>query len=91
MIAAPPGHTLAEARYRGLLAPTVALADRVPRTVGASGLAKTATVSKDGRIAFADLHFAVSVDKLNASTKRRCSGSRGRHAAPAWRSSSPAG
>jgi RND superfamily putative drug exporter len=69
VVAAPPGQTLSEPRYRGLLAPTVALASRVPQTVGASGFPDTVEVSRDGRIAFADLHFAVPVDQVAASTK----------------------
>src|SRR5947209_15411286 len=36
VFAAPPGHTLAERRYRKLVAPTVALARKVPQTVGGS-------------------------------------------------------
>jgi putative drug exporter of the RND superfamily len=70
VFAAPSGHTLTEARYRQVVEPTVELAQRVPQSVG-SGKAFKATLklSPDHRIAFADLHFLVSVDKLKDSTK----------------------
>jgi RND superfamily putative drug exporter len=70
VVAAPAGHTLSEPQYRRLIAPTVALARRVPQTVTTpAAFRKSVTVSRDGRIAFADLAFAVSVDKLKESTK----------------------
>jgi RND superfamily putative drug exporter len=70
VFAAPPGHTLNERRYRRVIKPTVELAQRVPQSV-ASGRAfrSTLQVSRDHRIAFADLHFLVAVDKLKDSTK----------------------
>lgn len=70
VFAAPPGHKLTEPRYRALIDPTVKAAQAVPQTVGGSAAFKeSAQISKDGRIAFADLHFAVSVDKIKQSTK----------------------
>jgi RND superfamily putative drug exporter len=69
VFAAPAGHTLTEARYRKLVGPTIALAQRVPQSLG-SGKAFAATVqlSRDRRIAFADLHFLVPVASLKKST-----------------------
>jgi RND superfamily putative drug exporter len=69
VFAAPPGHTLLEPRYAGLLPPTLALARRVPQTVGVSGFPKTVMLSANHRIGFADLHFAVPVDQLSPATK----------------------
>ncbi len=69
VFAAPAGHTLREARYRKLIAPTVALAEKVPETVGADGLEKTLQVSPDGKVAFADLHFSVSIPEVSDATK----------------------
>jgi RND superfamily putative drug exporter len=70
VFAAPAGHTLNESRYRQVVQPTVELAQRVPQSV-ASGQAfkSTLTLSRDHRIAFADLHFLVPVDQLKDSTK----------------------
>src|SRR5260370_41563738 len=55
VFAAPAGQTLTEPRYRKLVGPTIALAERVPQSLG-SGRAFAATVqlSRDRRIAFAD-------------------------------------
>src|SRR5262249_26109888 len=70
VFAAPPGHTLDEQRYRAVVEPTGKLAEHVPQSI-ASGkaFASTLKLSRDHRIAFADLHFLVSVDKLKDSTK----------------------
>jgi RND superfamily putative drug exporter len=70
VFAAPPGHKLTEPRYRALIKPTVERARDVPQTVGGpTAFEQSAQLSKDGRVAFADLSFAVSVDKLKDSTK----------------------
>ncbi len=70
VVAAPAGHSLNDARYRGLLAPTLKLVREVPQTVQGTGSAKAPlTVSKDRRIAFGDINFTVPVDKLTARTK----------------------
>jgi putative drug exporter of the RND superfamily len=69
VVAAPAGHVLSEPRYRNLVAPTVALARKVPQTVAAGSLASTVHVSPDGKIAFADLHFSVPVPKISDTTK----------------------
>jgi RND superfamily putative drug exporter len=71
VFAAPKGHKLTEPRYRALIAPTLARARHVPQTVGgAAAFRQSAQLSKDGRIAFADLNFSVTVDKIKASTKK---------------------
>jgi RND superfamily putative drug exporter len=71
VFAAPAGHTLSEPRYRRLVAPTVALARKVPQTVApASSLQKSLTVSKDSRVVFADLNFAVPLPEVTDATKR---------------------
>jgi putative drug exporter of the RND superfamily len=70
VFAAPPGHKLTERRYQALIAPTIKAARDVPQTVGGTtAFRQSAQLSKDGRIAFADLNFSVSVDKIKQSTK----------------------
>lgn len=70
VFAAPQGHTLTEERYRSLIKPTVERAREVPQTIGgATAFEKSAQLSKDKRVAFADISFAVSIDKLKESTK----------------------
>jgi RND superfamily putative drug exporter len=70
VFAAPDGHTLIEPRFRRLVGPTVALARQVPQSVGGgSAFRHSIQIARDGRIGFADLHFAVSVDQLRQSTK----------------------
>jgi RND superfamily putative drug exporter len=70
VVAAPAGHTLGEARYRTLLAPTLKLVRAVPQTVTGTGATKTPlTFSKDQRVAFGDINFTVSVDRLTDATK----------------------
>src|SRR5262245_4985465 len=70
VFAAPSGHTLGEPQYRRLVGPTVALAREVPQSVGgATAFRHSLRIATDGRIGFADLHFAVPVDRLRQSTK----------------------
>jgi uncharacterized membrane protein YdfJ with MMPL/SSD domain len=71
VFAAPPGHRLTDPQYNNLVVPTVKLVERVPQTVGVSGtnLKSPLTLSKDRAIGFADIDFAVSVDKLSQQTK----------------------
>ena len=71
VVAAPSGHTLDESRYARLLAPTLKLVRQVPQAVPGTGAAKSTklTFSKDRRIAFGDINFTVSVDKLSDQTK----------------------
>ncbi|MGF7238944.1 MAG: MMPL family transporter [Frankia sp.] len=70
VVAAPPGHTLNEAKYRSLIEPTVRLARQVPQTVPSStNLNKNVTVSANGRVAFADLNFTVPTPKISSATK----------------------
>jgi RND superfamily putative drug exporter len=54
VFAAPAGHDLTEARYRKLIYPTIALAQRVPQSVGSGkAFAASAQLSPDRSIAFA--------------------------------------
>jgi RND superfamily putative drug exporter len=70
VFAAPPGHKLTELKYRSLIKPTVDRARAVPQTVGGpTAFEQSAELSKDGRVAFADISFAVPVAKLKDSTK----------------------
>jgi RND superfamily putative drug exporter len=71
VFAAPPGHKLTDPQYNDLVEPTVKLVQQVPQTVGAgtTNLKSPLTLSKDQTIGFADIHFAVPVDKLSQQTK----------------------
>jgi RND superfamily putative drug exporter len=71
VFAAPPGHKLTDPQYDKLVKPTIKLAEQVPQTVGVSetNLKSPLTLSKNETIGFADIHFAVSVDKLSQQTK----------------------
>jgi len=70
VFAAPAGHTLDEGRYRSVVDPTIAAAQKVPQAVTtAQQFEQSFTLSKDKRIGFADLHFAVPVADLKDSTK----------------------
>jgi RND superfamily putative drug exporter len=70
VFAAPKGKTLDDPRYRALVDPTVALAQKVPQSVGSGkAFAASLTFSRDRRIAFADLHFLIGVPELKDSTK----------------------
>jgi RND superfamily putative drug exporter len=82
VFAAPPGHRLTEPRYRRLVRPTIQRARQVPQSVGgAAAFRQSFQLSKDQRIGFANLQFAVSVDTLKKSTKAALA----RVAAPARR------
>jgi putative drug exporter of the RND superfamily len=70
VFAAPAGHTLNEPRYRKLIAPTVALARKVPQTVDAGTIQKTLQVSSGDKVAFADLHFSVPLPQVDDVTKK---------------------
>jgi RND superfamily putative drug exporter len=70
VFAAPAGHTLLDPAYRKLIAPTIRAAQQVPQSVGgAQAFRQSFQISKDRRIAFADLQFSVPVDKISNSTK----------------------
>jgi RND superfamily putative drug exporter len=71
VFAAPPGHKLTDPQYNKVVKPTIKLAEQVPQTVGVSetNLKSPLTLSKNQTIGFADIHFAVSVDKLSQQTK----------------------
>jgi RND superfamily putative drug exporter len=70
VFAAPAGHTLLEPNYRSVIVPTIRAAQQVPQTVGgAKAFRQSFQLSRDRRIAFADIQFAVPVDKVSNSTK----------------------
>lgn len=70
VVAAPNGHTLDEPRYRKLVDPTIERAQAVPQSVTTGEqFAAGSVLSKDRKIGFADLHFAVPVEDLKDSTK----------------------
>jgi RND superfamily putative drug exporter len=70
VFAAPAGHTLDEKRYAGVVDPTIAAAQKVPQSVTTGEqFSQSFTMSKDKRVGFADLHFAVPVADLKDSTK----------------------
>jgi RND superfamily putative drug exporter len=70
VFAAPAGHTLDEKQYADVVDPTIAAAEKVPQAVTTGEqFGKSFTLSKDKRIGFADLHFAVPVADLKDSTK----------------------
>jgi RND superfamily putative drug exporter len=70
VFAAPAGHTLLEPQYRSLIAPTIRAAQTVPQTLGgAAAFRQSFQISNNRRVAFADLQFAVPVDKISSSTK----------------------
>jgi putative drug exporter of the RND superfamily len=71
VFAAPPGHKLTDPQYNKVVKPTIKLAEQVPQAVGVSdtNLKSPLTLSKDQTIGFADMHFAVPIDKLSQQTK----------------------
>jgi RND superfamily putative drug exporter len=70
VFAAPAGHTLVEDRYSKVVDPTLAAAQKVPQAVTTGEqFGQSFTMSKDKRVGFADLHFAVPVADLKDSTK----------------------
>ena len=70
VVAAPEGHILDEPQYRDLVGATIEAAQAVPQSVtSGEQFVAGVVVSQDGRIAYADLHFAVPVAELEDSTK----------------------
>ena len=70
VFAAPAGHTLLDPQYESLIRPTIQAAQRVPQTVGgAAAFRQSFQLSNNRRVGFADLQFAVPVDKISNSTK----------------------
>ena len=70
VFAAPEGRTLADPRYQEVAEQTVRKAQKVPQTVTTGEqFAASVTVSRDERVAFADLSFEVPVEELEDSTK----------------------
>jgi RND superfamily putative drug exporter len=70
VFAAPAGQTLDDPRYQAVVDPTVALARQVPQSLrSAQAFEQSLKISKDRRIAFADLRFLVPIAQLKDSTK----------------------
>ncbi|CAO5233799.1 MMPL family transporter [Frankia sp. AgKG'84/4] len=68
VVAAPAGHKLSEPQYKAVQERALAQVAKAPQVVGAVTPAK-ATISKDGRIAFGDITYAVPVDKVSDASK----------------------
>jgi putative drug exporter of the RND superfamily len=68
VVAAPPGHQVTETRYREAGAQSLALVAKAPQVIAVTPLAE-ATISKDGRIAFVTVQYAVPVDKVTQKAK----------------------
>ena len=71
VFAAPAGHTLTEDQYKSVVGATTAAAEKVPQTVpdAAQTAESNLQLSKDKKIAFADLHFTVPVANITDTTK----------------------
>jgi putative drug exporter of the RND superfamily len=68
VVAAPAGHTLAEPAYIAAAQQSLALIAKAPQVISVTPFAQ-ATVSKNQRIAFVDVKYAVSVDKVTTKAK----------------------
>ena len=68
VVAAPPGQTLANPRYEAAARTALAEVAKAPQVIAVTPLDQ-ATVSRDQRIAFVDVHYAVSVDKVSKQAK----------------------
>lgn len=68
VVAAPKGHTLNETAYIAAAKKSLAEIARAPEVIGVTPFDQ-ATVSKNKRIAFVDVFYAVSVDKVSTQAK----------------------
>jgi RND superfamily putative drug exporter len=68
VVAAPPGHTLAEPAYIKVAQQSLAEVAKAPQVISVTPFGQ-ATVSKNQRIAFVDVKYAVSVDKVSSAAK----------------------
>jgi RND superfamily putative drug exporter len=68
VVAAPAGHTLAEPKYVAAAKASLALVAKAPQVIAVTPFAQ-AVVSKNQRIGFVDVHYAVSVDKVSQRAK----------------------
>jgi len=67
---APPGHTLSDPQYRPVIRPTFSAVQHVPQTVGGpKAFNASFKISKNRRIGYADIAFAVPFIDLTKSTK----------------------
>ncbi len=70
VFAAPEGRKISDPGYQKIVQPTIDAAQKVPQTVTTGEqFAASATLSKDERVAYADLSFEVPVEDLEDSTK----------------------
>jgi RND superfamily putative drug exporter len=68
VVAAPAGHTLAEPAYVAAAQESLAEVAKAPQVIAVTPF-QLATISKDQRIAFVDVQYAVSVDKVSQQAK----------------------
>ena len=68
VVAAPAGHKVTEAKYEQAGAVALARIAKAPQVKAVTPLAQ-ATVSKDGRIAFVTVQYAVTLDKIKQESK----------------------
>ncbi|MCW2498176.1 MMPL family transporter [Jatrophihabitans sp.] len=69
VVAAPAGHTLDEPAYLTAAQESLAEIAKAPQVIQVTPFAQ-ATVSKNKEIAFVDVKYAVSVDKVSSAAKR---------------------
>ena len=68
VVAAPAGHTLDEPTYRSEIKDALAKVAKAPQVIGVS--ASVQQLSADKRIGFADIQYAVTVDKVSDQAKQ---------------------
>jgi RND superfamily putative drug exporter len=66
VVAAPPGHKLTEPQYQNLAATTIAAVRKAPQVLS---VGDTPTMSKDERVVFDDVNYAVPVDQVSEGAK----------------------
>ena len=68
VVAAPAGHTLTETAYASRATEALAALAKAPQVISVSGFSQS-TLSADGRIAFADVQYAVPVTDVTDAAK----------------------
>jgi RND superfamily putative drug exporter len=66
VVAAPPGHKLTEPQYQSLAATTIAAVRKAPQVLA---VGDDLTLSKDERVVFDDVNYAVPVDQVSEDAK----------------------
>ncbi|WP_375502999.1 MMPL family transporter [uncultured Jatrophihabitans sp.] len=69
VVAAPSGHTLVESRFRTAEQQALNRVAHAPQVIAVTPFAQAVT-SADGRIAFVDIQYAVTVDKVSSEAKK---------------------